>query len=388
MTTISLPNKDRTFAPYSMGEPIAFPSKAETQSFNRVAYAAAHVVADPLADNNPWLDASIDWEKTIAFREYLWDLGLGVAESMDTAQRGMGLSWDDARELIRRALEAAKARPGVKIACGVGTDHIAPGPDVTVDDVIRAYEEQIEAVEAMNGRLIVMASRALARAAKSPADYARVYGRILKQVKEPVILHWLGEMFDPALAGYWGSGDHMAAMDTCLEIIAENAAKVDGVKISLLSKEKEIAMRRRLPAGVRMYTGDDFNYAELIAGDEEGYSDALLGIFDAIAPAASAGLARLAKNDLQGFHGILEPTVPLSRHIFKDPTRFYKTGVVFLAWLNGLQDHFLMIGGQESARSILHLTELFRLADKARVLHDPDRAAARMTKLLAVHGMA
>ena len=388
MATISLPNKDRKFAPYTTGEPIAFPSKAETQTFNRVAYAAAHVVADPLADNNPWLDASIDWDKTIAFREYLWDLGLGVAESMDTAQRGMGLSWDDARELIRRALEAAKARPGVKIACGVGTDHIAPGPDVTVDDVIRAYEEQIEAVESMNGRLIVMASRALARAAKSPADYARVYARILKQVKEPVILHWLGEMFDPALAGYWGSADHMTAMDTCLEIIEANAARVDGVKISLLSKEKEIAMRRRLPAGVRMYTGDDFNYAELIAGDEAGYSDALLGIFDAIAPAASAGLARLAKGDIQGFHGVLEPTVPLSRHIFRDPTRFYKTGVVFLAWLNGLQDHFLMIGGQESARSLLHLAELFRLADQARVLHDPDRAAARMTKLLAVHGFA
>jgi len=388
MATISLPTNDRKFEPYTTGEPIVFPSKQEIQSFNRVAFAAAHVVADPLADNNPWLDASIDWDKTIAFREYLWDLGLGVAESMDTAQRGMGLGWNEARELIRRALEAAKARPGVKIACGVGTDHIAPGPDVTVDDVIRAYEEQIEAIEVMNGRLIVMASRALARAAKSPADYVRVYDRILRQAKEPVILHWLGEMFDPALAGYWGSADHMAAMDTCLEIIETHAAKVDGVKISLLSKEKEIAMRRRLPKGVRMYTGDDFNYAELIAGDEEGYSDALLGIFDAIAPAASAGLARLAKNDVQGFHGILEPTVPLSRHIFKDPTRFYKTGVVFLAWLNGLQDHFLMIGGQESARSILHLAELFRLADKARVLHDPDRAASRMTKLLAVHGMA
>jgi hypothetical protein len=388
MATISLPTKDRKLAPYTMGEPIVFPSKQEIQSFNRVAFAAAHVVADPYADNNPWLDASIDWDKTIAFREYLWDLGLGVAESMDTAQRGMGLGWNEARELIRRALEAAKARKGVKIACGVGTDHIAPGPDVTVDDVIRAYEEQIEAIESMNGRLIVMASRALARAAKSPADYVRVYDRILRQAKEPVILHWLGEMFDPALAGYWGSADHMAAMDTCLEIIEAHAAKVDGVKISLLSKEKEIAMRRRLPKGVRMYTGDDFNYAELIAGDEEGYSEALLGIFDAIAPAASAGLARLAKNDVQGFHGILEPTVPLSRHIFKDPTRFYKTGVVFLAWLNGLQDHFLMIGGQESARSILHLAELFRLADKARVLHDPDRAASRMTKLLAVHGMA
>jgi hypothetical protein len=388
MATISLPTKDRKLAPYTTGEPIVFPSKQEIQSFNRVAFAAAHVVADPYADNNPWLGASIDWDKTIAFREYLWDLGLGVAESMDTAQRGMGLGWNEARELIRRTLEAAKSRKGVKIACGVGTDHITLGPDVTVDDVIRAYEEQIEAIEAMNGRLIVMASRALARAAKSPADYVRVYDRILRQAKEPVILHWLGEMFDPALAGYWGSPDHVAAMDTCLEIIEAHADKVDGVKISLLSKEKEIAMRRRLPKGVRMYTGDDFNYAELIAGDEEGYSEALLGIFDAIAPAASAGLARLAKNDVQGFHGILEPTVPLSRHIFKDPTRFYKTGVVFLAWLNGLQDHFLMIGGQESARSMLHLAELFRLADKARVLHDPDRAAARMTRLLAVHGMA
>jgi hypothetical protein len=388
MATISLPTKDRKLAPYTTGEPIVFPSKQEIQSFNRVAFAAAHVVADPYADNNPWLDASIDWDKTIAFREYLWDLGLGVAESMDTAQRGMGLGWNEARELIRRTLEAAKSRKGVKIACGVGTDHITLGPDVTVDDVIRAYEEQIEAIEAMNGRLIVMASRALARAAKSPADYVRVYDRILRQAKEPVILHWLGEMFDPALAGYWGSPDHMAAMDTCPEIIEAHVDKVDGVKISLLSKEKEIAMRRRLPKGVRMYTGDDFNYAELIAGDEEGYSEALLGIFDAIAPAASAGLARLAKNDVQGFHGILEPTVPLSRHIFKDPTRFYKTGVVFLAWLNGLQDHFLMIGGQESARSMLHLAELFRLADKARVLHDPDRAAARMTRLLAVHGMA
>ena len=388
MATISLPTSERRLEPYHTGEPILFPSKAETKSFNRIAFAAAHVVADPLADNDPWVDAAIDWERTIAFREYLWDLGLGVAESMDTAQRGMGLDWNGARELIRRALDAAKQRPGVKIACGVGTDHIAPGPDVSIDDVIRAYEQQIEAVEAMGGRLIVMASRALARAARDPEDYDRVYGRILRHVKQPVIIHWLGEMFDPALAGYWGNADHMAAMETCLGILHEHAAKVDGVKISLLSKEKEIAMRRRLPSGVRMYTGDDFNYAELIAGDDEGHSDALLGIFDAIAPAASASLARLAKGDLQGFHGILEPTVPLSRHIFKAPTRFYKTGVVFLAWLNGLQDHFIMIGGQESARSILHLAELFRLADKARVLHDPDLAAARMSKLLAVQGLA
>jgi len=235
---------------------------------------------------------------------------------------------------------------------------------------------------------VVMASRALARIARTPTDYASVYGRILRQVKEPVIIHWLGEMFDPALAGYWGSADHAAAMEACLGIIHDHAAKIDGVKISLLSREKEIEMRRKLPPGVRMYTGDDFNYAELIVGDEHGYSDALLGIFDAIAPVASAGLARLSAGDLQGFHGILEPTVPLSRHIFKAPTRFYKTGVVFLAWLNGLQDHFVLVGGQQSARSLLHLAELFRLADKARVLHDPDLAVSRMSKLLAMQGLA
>jgi Protein of unknown function (DUF993) len=387
VATISLPTKDRRLEPYLTGEPIVLP-KNGAGAFNRVAYAAAHVVGDPLADVDPWLAPAVDWERTIAFRHYLWDLGLGVAEAMDTAQRGMGLDWSGAKELIALALDAAKARPGVKIACGVGTDHLDAGSAVTVDDVIRAYEEQIEAVEQMGGRLVVMASRALAAAARGPDDYARVYRRILAHVREPVIIHWLGEMFDPALAGYWGARDHMAAMETCLAIVGEHAARIDGVKISLLSKEKEIAMRRRLPAGVRMYTGDDFNYAELIAGDEDDYSDALLGIFDAIAPAASAGLARLAAGDLPGFHGILEPTVPLSRHIFKSPTRFYKTGVVFLAWLNGLQDHFIMVGGQESARSLIHLAELFRLADKARVLHDPELAAARMTKLLAAHGLA
>jgi hypothetical protein len=388
VATIALPTKDRTLALYTTGEPLRFPSKAETAGFNRIAYAAAHVVADPLADIDPWLDTAVDWDKTIAFRHYLWDLGLGVAEAMDTAQRGGGLDWLGAKELIRHALDAAKTRPGAKICCGVGTDHLEAAANVSIDDIIRAYEEQIEAIEAMGGKLVIMASRALARIAKSPADYETVYDRILKQVREPVIIHWLGEMFDPALAGYWGARDHAAAMDVCLGIVTDHAARIDGVKISLLSKDKEIAMRRRLPAGVKMYTGDDFNYAELIAGDEDGYSDALLGIFDAIAPAASAGLARLAAGDLQGFHGILEPTVPLSRHIFQAPTRFYKTGVVFLAWLNGLQDHFIMVGGQESARSLLHLAELFRLADRARVLHDPDLAASRMGKLLAVQGLA
>jgi hypothetical protein len=387
MATLSLPTANGKTERYTTGEPIVF-RRGKQPKFNRVAYAAAHVVANPLADADPWLDTAIDWDKTIAFRHYLWDLGLGVAEAMDTAQRGGGLDWPAAKELIRRALEAAKTRPGVKIASGVGTDHLAPGAGMKIDDIIRAYEEQVEAVEGMGGQIVLMASRALAAAARTPDDYARVYGRILSQVKQPVIIHWLGEMFDPALAGYWGTPDYKAAMDSCLGIITEQAAKIDGVKISLLSKEKEIEMRRRLPDSVKMYTGDDFNYAELIAGDEEGYSDALLGIFDAIAPAASAGLAKLADGDLQGFHGILEPTVPLSRHIFKAPTRFYKTGVVFLAWLNGLQDHFIMVGGQESARSLMHLVELFKLADKARVLHDPDKAATRMSSLLAMHGVA
>lgn len=356
--------------------------------WNRVAYSAAHVVADALADNDPWLDESVDWERTIAYRHYLWDLGLGVAEAMDTAQRGMGLSWGGAQELIRRALEAARGRKDALIACGVGTDHLIPRAGLSLDDVIRAYEEQVEFVEGQGGRIILMASRALVVAAKGPEDYVRVYERILRQVKQPVILHWLGEMFDPALKGYWGETDHMAAMEVCVELINSHAQKVDGIKISLLSAEKEIAMRRRLAPGVRMYTGDDFNYAELIAGDEAGYSDALLGIFDAIAPAASAGLGKLATGDVAGFHAVLAPTVALSRHIFKAPTRFYKTGVVFLAYLNGLQEHFVMLGGQQSARSLVHLAELFRLADGCGCLRDPEMAVVRMQKVLAVGGVA
>ena len=366
--------------------PRDYPAR-QAGGFNRVAFAAAHVVCDPLAEADPWLDAAVDWERTISFRTSLWDLGLGVAEAMDTAQRGMGLDWTTALELIRRSVEAAKDHPQGLVFSGAGTDHLAPAPGQTVDDVIAAYEQQIAAIEKVGGRIILMASRALAACAKGPDDYARVYGRVLSQVKEPVIIHWLGEMFDPALEGYWGSKDHMAAMDTCLAVLAENAAKVDGIKISLLSKEKEIAMRRRLPAGVRMYTGDDFNYAELIAGDEVGHSDALLGIFDAIAPAAAAALAALSQGDEARFHEILAPTVPLSRHIFKAPTRFYKTGIVFLAWANGLQDHFTMIGGQESTRSTLHLAELFRLADAAGLLRDPDLACRRMGQLMAVRGV-
>jgi len=385
MPTLNLPTSSGAIAPYTTRAPKQFPKPSKP--FNRVAYAAAHVVADPLADSNPWLDAAVDWDATIAFRRHLWSLGLGVAEAMDTAQRGMDMDWPNSLELIRRSLDAAKDFPGALIGSGAGTDHLAPGADVSIDDVIRAYEEQCAAVEKLGGRIILMASRALVKAARSPGDYARVYGRILDQVKEPVIIHWLGEMFDPALDGYWGHKDHVKAMEVAVDVIASNPSKVDGVKISLLDKDKEIAMRRRLPQGVKMFTGDDFNYAELIAGDAQGYSDALLGIFDAIAPAASAALGAFTRGDIKVFNEILAPTVPLSRHIFKAPTRFYKTGVVFMAYLNGLQDHFTMIGGQESTRSTLHLAELFRLADAAGLLSDPDRAAGRMKAVMATRGV-
>jgi len=386
MPTLNLPIAPGKLAPYTTKPPRKFP--AAKPPFNRIAYAAAHVVADPLAESDPWLDAPIDWDRTIAFRHHLWSLGLGVAEAMDTAQRGMGMDWPKSLELIRRSLDAAKDFPGAMIGSGVGTDHLVPNADVTIDDVIGAYEEQCAAVEKLGGRIVLMASRALVKAARSPSDYIKVYGRVLAQVKEPVIIHWLGEMFDPALAGYWGHADHMQAMDVAIEVITDNAAKVDGVKVSLLDKDKEISMRRRLPQGVRMYSGDDFNYAELIEGDARGYSDALLGIFDAIAPAAASALGALSRADAKTFHAILAPTVPLSRHIFKAPTRFYKTGVVFMAYLNGLQNHFTLVGGQESARSTLHLAELFRLADAAGLLADPDAASARMHSVMATRGVA
>lgn len=362
----------------------ALPKKSD--GWNRVAYAAAHVVADSLVEADPWIDCPIDWDRTLAFREHLWSLGFGVAEAMDTAQRGMGLDWPTSLELIERSVALAKSG-GHLIASGAGTDHLQPGPDVTIDDVIAAYEMQCEAVEATGSRVILMASRALAKAAKGPDDYARVYDRILSGLAQPAILHWLGEMFDPSLEAYWGDADHIRAMDTCLKVIASNADKVDGIKISLLSAEKEISMRRQLPDGVKMYTGDDFNYPDLIAGDEQGYSHALLGIFDPIAGAAANALAALGNGDEAAYRSIFEPTVPLSRHIFKAPTRFYKTGVVFLAYLNGHQDHFTMIGGQESTRSTLHLAEIVRLANDAGLFTDPDAVAARARPVFAARGV-
>ena len=396
LPTLRLPRPDGTLEPYVMREPVVWTAPTGPIQ-SRVAYAAAHVVCDPLADCDPLSQPRLDWEATLSYRRYLWSFGLAVAEAMDTAQRGMGLGWPAARELIRRSSGEARATGGM-IAFGAGTDHLLPGERVTLDDVARAYEEQVGYVERHGGRVILMASQALARAARGPDDYRRVYGTILRQASRPVILHWLGDMFDSELAGYWGTRDVRAAMHVCLDVIREHHTKVDGIKISLLDAEREIEMRALLPDGVRMYTGDDLNYDRLIlgeggaggvggAGDGHRHSDALLGIFDAIAPAASAALQALDRGDVAGYRRALAPSVALSRHIFQPPTYAYKTGVVFLAYLNGHQTHFRMLGGAESWRSVPHLAELFRRADCAGLLGDPERAAERMRRLLALAGV-
>ncbi|AKS36666.1 hypothetical protein AFA91_26330 [Mycolicibacterium goodii] len=357
---------------------------------SRIAYAAAHVVPRPLADNTPGAPADLDWDATLAYRRELWSYGLGVADAMDTAQRGMGLDWAAAAELIRRSGSEAAAVGG-RLACGAGTDQLVP-EDVPSGDrglsvIADAYREQVDVVREAGAQVILMASRALARMAQSPADYLSVYNAVLGHTDQPVILHWLGDMFDPALRGYWGSGEITAATTTFLELIANNVDKVDGVKVSLLDAEHEVALRRALPAGVRLYTGDDFNYPELIIGDEQGYSDALLGIFAAIYPAASTALQALDAGEATEAGDILESTRALGRHIFATPTYYYKTGIAFLAWLNGLQPGFAMVGGLSSGRSVSHLCELFVLADRAGLLTDPDGAAHRMRMFLELNGV-
>ncbi len=384
--TLPLPRPDGTLAPYTLsGATPVTPPGGPIRS--RVAFAAVHVVADPLADINPTLDIALDWDATLAYRRHLWSLGLAVAEAMDTAQRGMGLPWATAKELIRRTVAEARSVPGAVVFSGAGTDDLVPSPRVTIADVEAAYEESVGFIEGVGGRVILMASRALAACAKGPDDYVKVYGRLLAQAREPVIIHWLGDMFDPALAGYWGSKDMDEATETLLGIVREHAAKIDGVKISLLDQRREIAMRRRFPAGVRMYTGDDFDYPTTIGGDAQGYSDALLGILDVIAPIASTALHALDGGDRARFDALLAPTLPLSRHVFGAPTRFYKTGVVFAAYLNGHQRHFRMVGGLESARSVVHLARQFVLMDQAGLLRDPEMAATRMRRVLAVAGI-
>ncbi len=380
---ISLPNLTGELTPYQLvGRPIEF--KRLGADSNRTIFAAAHVVADPLIDNRPSLDCNINWQDTLKFRRHLTNCGLGIAEAMDTAQRGAGLNWENALELIK---QTKTELPDALVFNGCGTDHLTPRDCDSLEKVYSAYIEQIDAVQKISGRIIIMASRALVMCGNQAEDYIEIYGRIIAHCEKPVILHWLGEMFDPALLGYWGAQSFESAMDTVLTIISNNVSKVDGIKISLLDKQKEITMRRRLPDSVKMYTGDDFNYPELIAGDEQGYSHGLLGIFDPLAKVASTAVELLRTGNKDKFFDLLEPTLPLARLIFKAPTQHYKTGVVFLAWLNGLQDHFVMLNGAQSMRSLPHFVECFKLADQANVLENPDMAIERMNQLLKMYGM-
>ncbi|MFD5375399.1 dihydrodipicolinate synthase family protein [Streptomyces griseoincarnatus] len=382
--TLHLPDAHGALRAYEpRTEPLALTPGALLTS--RTVFSAAHVVADPYADTTPDSPAAVDWDATLAFRRHLWAHGLGVAEAMDTAQRGMGLDWAGAAELIRRSAAEAKAAGG-RIACGVGTDQLTGGP-ATLAEVRAAYEEQLAVVEDSGAQAILMASRALAATAQGPEDYLEVYGHLLRQAAEPVILHWLGPMFDPALEGYWGSSGLDAATDTFLDVIAAHPDKVDGVKVSLLDARREVDLRRRLPEGVRCYTGDDFHYPDLIAGDDQGFSHALLGIFDPLGPLAAEAVRVLDTGDTDGFRALLDPTVELSRHLFQAPTRFYKTGVVFLAWLAGHQSHFTMVGGLQSARSLPHLARAYELADGLGLFPDPKLAEDRMRTLLRLFGV-
>lgn len=385
---LTLPTYGGTLEPYTLiGTPLV--PRAPKTPFNRTAFAAAHVVSDPVAERDPWQGRpAVDWENTLRFRHTLWDQGLGLAEAMDTAQRGMGVDWLTAKELIERTMVEAKAHPlNPRVACGAGTDQVAIDDLTTADALVAAYSEQMEAIEAAGGQIIIMASRAMAANGSGPEFYSEVYGKLIESAAEPIILHWLGDMFDPALKGYWGHDDLDAAADAVLMIIKAHAPKIDGIKISLLEQSREEAFRARLPEGVRLYTGDDFNYAALIEGDGTHYSHALLGIFAAIAPAASQGLEALAAGDTETFHALLGPTVPLSREIFKAPTQYYKAGIAFLAWLNGAQSHFIMPQGFQAGREITHYAEVFRLADAAGLLVEPDLATHRMKLLLNLHGI-
>ncbi len=385
---LNLPTDDGQILPHVLGHDPLVPRAPEV-TFTRTAFAAAHVISDPIRERSPWANTpAVDWDATLGFRRGLWDQGLGLAEAMDTAQRGMGVDWDTARALIERTMKEAKAHPlSPRVACGAGTDHVPVDALQNDADIALAYSQQAEVIEAAGGQLILMASRAFPKLNATPDNYHNVYRSLIDGAAEPVILHWLGDMFDPALRGYWGYDDVDEASNFVLNLIAENPSKVDGIKISLLDQSHEEAFRKRLPGGVRLYTGDDFNYPDLIAGTGPHYSHALLGIFAAIAPAAAQAFEAMAKDDMDQFHALLAPTVPLSREIFKAPTQYYKAGIAFLSWLNGMQDHFIMPNGFQSSRDITHFANVFRLADQARLLSRPDLAESRMKTLLSLHGI-
>lgn len=384
MTSVSLLSAEGEVTSLDLREPVAA-SRPTAPLSSRTAYAAAHVVPKAWGDNVPGAPADLDWDATLAYRHHVWSFGLGVADAMDTAQRNMGLDTAATRELITRsAAEAASV--GGALVVGVNTDHLAE-EQVSLDAVADAYLEQLAFAEDAGAGTVLMASRHLAQAAQGADDYRRVYDRVLSAAQSPVVLHWLGTAFDPSLAGYFGSTDVAAASDTLLRIMTDNVDHVAGVKMSLLDADAEIAVRRRLPSGTTMFTGDDFNYVDLIAGDEQGYSDALLGAFTAIAPAASAAIQALDAGDTAEYERILRPTEALSRQIFAAPTYYYKTGIAFLSWLNGHQPAFSMVGGLHAARSLPHLSEIVRLADAAGALEHPELAAERWTGLLRTAGV-
>lgn len=402
MTSLILPTSDGGTREYRLK---AAPNWAKPSAplTARRAYAAAHVIPEVTADNTPGAPARLDWDATLAYRHELWSYGLGVADAMDTAQRGMGLDWDATQQLIKRtgveaaavvsAGGAAIAGKSVRdlVSCGAGTDQLdlasLPSGAAGIEAVLNAYREQVAVVSEAGPKVILMASRALAKVASGPDDYLHVYSTLLREADQPVILHWLGTMFDPALAGYWGSEDIPRATETFLSLIREHADRVDGVKVSLLDAGHEVALRAALPEGVRLYTGDDFNYPELIDGDGSSHSDALLGIFAAIYPAASAALQSYEAGHGAKGRAILDSTRDLGKHIFSAPTFYYKTGIAFLSWLNGKQPGFQMVGGLHSGRSVVHLATTFELADQAGLLKDPALAAFRMSDYLRINGV-
>lgn len=384
MTALTLLDADGTTRAVALAPAPSF-AKPRRPLQSRVAYAAAHVVPKAHADNTPGQPAEIDWDATLAFRHHVWSWGLGVADAMDTAQRNMGLDAAATRELISRsAAEAASA--GGSLVVGVNTDHVGD-ESISLEQVIDAYTEQLHHAEDAGAGAVLMASRHLARAAQNADDYRRVYREVLAAASAPVVLHWLGTAFDPALEGYFGSTDTDAAAGTLLQVIEANRDKVQGVKMSLLDADAEIAVRRRLPESARMFTGDDFHYVGLIEGDEQGHSDALLGAFAALAPNASAAIQALDHDDVAEYRRILGPTEELSRQVFAAPTYYYKTGVAFLSWLNGHQAAFQMVGGLHAARSLPHLSRIVELANGSGALERPELAAARWHELLTINGV-
>jgi hypothetical protein len=381
---VTLPVGRGQLVRHTMNDPVSHPVDAPPPR-SRMAYAAVHVVADPLHASASSGPGCVDWETTIRQRERTWQLGLGVAEAMDTAQRGMGIEWPDVQRLVRETLTAG-GRQGGKTVVGITTDNLAPGRQ-SLDAITDAYLEQLAFVEDLGGSVVMMASRQLTASAETPDDYLKVYDAVLSSAQRPVVLHWLGAAFDPRLEGYWGAGDLDSAMSLVIDLLATHAEGIDGIKVSLLEPDREITLRMQAPASIKVFTGDDFHYVDLIEGRDGQHSHALLGAFAAIGPVARAALARLDEGDTVGYRALLEPTLPLSRLIFEAPTAYYKTGIAWLAYLQGQQDHFKMLGGLESGRSLAHLVRIFTEADGLGMLRDPDLAAQRMQAMLATHGL-